>query len=667
MAENKRIRVSADASPLQELRQQVTSIWNEFISLENRFKGVAESTLDVLQKQIDLLSERNALMSGGGFTAGGGGSLGSSFRNAERSGGGTGFNSVFERINDGVKRIADILEKTHRDETNVLATGGVPTGGGSNASLGALFGGGAGKAGKGSTVALMGSLLNGGAMSMLVRAIPWAAVLMGVGKLIGSIYQGEVTKYNMGDQFDRANWDRNRSWWLRTFDFTGISAANYEKEAAQLNAARQATGDISKYASLYGMTFNAANAVGASGLTRNSEYERLAAEANELERKYPTRTVREWVENFGDDGGRWVDKKIVDPRVKAAVDRAAAAYNNQDYEQSGWASRVLGLNYAQYLSQLSDYGRAAAYGWNSTTGDINQLLMAEKIRGLSAGDAQGVLRTARFGTNLGYSGANVVQAIDTALAGAGFSNQYISSTLPEYLQLYNTIGNTSLGKVGRINSEAIVRAITGIQRSTGAEGKQLERLTNALTGGSVSSDDVTQAMLLRTARQLAPNASYSDLMAMKENMANDTALQKKFFENTYRATGGGDRFRSGLVSMYGLSWSDAKLLDESIQKAGGFEKGFDFWKRGTTRGAAYSESAAAAMISDVDKSRAGTENEKIVEGFKTMMPEFASMLAVETVKELIAKAAEANGISKQFANDFADSLARKPLKLKVQP
>ena len=64
MAEDKRIRVSADASPLQELRQNAQALWNDFNKMESEFKNIAEQTVGVIQKQIDLLKERNALAGG---------------------------------------------------------------------------------------------------------------------------------------------------------------------------------------------------------------------------------------------------------------------------------------------------------------------------------------------------------------------------------------------------------------------------------------------------------------------------------------------------------------------------------------------------------------------------------------------------------------------------
>ena len=149
MAEDKRIRVSADASPLQELRQNAQALWNDFNKMESTFKDIAEQTVGVIQKQIDLLKERNALSGGmqGGFPNDTpterrpslidpytGRPLNptynrtSDFRGTNRAEQNQVFelqNGIFERILTEVTRIADGLEKEGRDDENQ----GVPSSG----------------------------------------------------------------------------------------------------------------------------------------------------------------------------------------------------------------------------------------------------------------------------------------------------------------------------------------------------------------------------------------------------------------------------------------------------------------------------------------------------------------------------------------------------------
>lgn len=56
--------MSADSSPLQELRQGAQALWDDLTRMETRFKGLAEETVASIQKQIDLLKERNSLTGG---------------------------------------------------------------------------------------------------------------------------------------------------------------------------------------------------------------------------------------------------------------------------------------------------------------------------------------------------------------------------------------------------------------------------------------------------------------------------------------------------------------------------------------------------------------------------------------------------------------------------
>lgn len=86
-----------------------------------------------------------------------------------------------------------------------------------------------------------------------------------------------------------------------------------------------------------------------------------------------------------------------------------------------------------------------------------------------------------------------------------------------------------LNRTGGINTAGIVRSMTSIQNATGMEGRQLERVQNSLMGNNISQDDVSQALLLRTAREVAgPDAQLSDLQAMIEQMPEKPELQQQF-------------------------------------------------------------------------------------------------------------------------------------------
>ena len=93
--------------------------------------------------------------------------------------------------------------------------------------------------------------------------------------------------------------------------------------------------------------------------------------------------------------------------------------------------------------------------------------------------------------------------------------------------------------------------MTSIQNATGMEGRQLERVQNSLMGNNISQDDVTQALLLRTAREVnGGEGNLSDLQAMIEEMPNNTELQTQFFEKIQKMTGGGEMGRQVMKQIF---------------------------------------------------------------------------------------------------------------------
>jgi hypothetical protein len=289
-----------------------------------------------------------------------------------------------------------------------------------------------------------------------------------------------------------------------------------------------------------------------------------------------------------------------------------------------WASRTLGLNMTDYLSQVTTLQKAGAYERNTSLHDVNQLLMAGKIRGLSEDDAASVLATTRFDRS-GRTGANVVQAFDTNLQGLGKSDQYIASTLGEYLQSFNRMAENVLNRTGGINTAGIVRSMTSIQNATGMEGRQLERVQNSLMGNNISQDDVSQALLLRTAREVAgPDAQLSDLQAMIEQMPEKPELQQQFFERIQKMTGGGEMGRQVMKSIFpNLSMTD--IID--LEKATGNDAQKIF-RRGRSTGAEYSEAEARSMVGDIAASTAATQNRKIKDGYEEILGGKGSIASV---------------------------------------
>lgn len=659
MAEDKRIRVSADASPLQELRQNAQALWNDFNKMESEFKNIAEQTVGVIQKQIDLLKERNALAGGmqGGLPndtpterrptlidpytgrplSGGGGAVtpGTSGRAlntqlTERQ------QTTLDKILLEVVRIADLMEKTQRDDTN----GVLPTGSGGEPpqppapetpdvpTLGQ--GGGAGLFGKGFKMPT--------SMSGLMGMLPFGALIMGIGTILGQQAKYESAQYGAENEFQRRN-NRGNHWLLNMLTF-GISGAEAEKKEVGRNAATQNDRALGDYSALHRMSYR--QALGSQFLDSFGDNVDYVTGGNTTYHDYKMAT--DWSYR----------QKQSEPKDPTKLDFSMLAFPRTEQDAKGWkewehgqkvqqlrnadkaglvtdrdelptwASRTLGLNMTDYLSQVTTLQKAGVYERNTSLHDVNQLLMAGKIRGLSEDDAASVLATTRFDRS-GRTGANVVQAFDTNLQGLGKSDQYIASTLGEYLQSFNRMAENVLNRTGGINTAGIVRSMTSIQNATGMEGRQLERVQNSLMGNNISQDDVSQALLLRTAREVAgPDAQLSDLQAMIEQMPEKPELQQKFFERIQKMTGGGEMGRQVMKSIFpNLSMTD--IID--LEKATGNDAQKIF-RRGRSTGAEYSEAEARSMVGDIAASTAATQNRKIKDGYEEILGGKGSIAAV---------------------------------------
>lgn len=659
MAEDKRIRVSADASPLQELRQNAQALWNDFNKMESEFKNIAEQTVGVIQKQIDLLKERNALAGGmqGGLPndtpterrptlidpytgrplSGGGGAVtpGTSGRAlntqlTERQ------QTTLDKILSEVVRIADLMEKTQRDDTNgVLPTGSggeppqppapetpdVPTFG---------QGGGAGLFGKGFKMPT--------SMSGLMGMLPFGALIMGIGTILGQQAKYESAQYGAENEFQRRN-NRGNHWLLNMLTF-GISGAEAEKKEVGRNAATQNDRALGDYSALHRMSYR--QALGSQFLDSFGDNVDYVTGGNTTYHDYKMATDWSYRQKQSEpkDPTKLDFSMLASPRTEQDAkgwkewEHAQKVQQLRNADKAGlvtdrdelptWASRTLGLNMTDYLSQVTTLQKAGVYERNTSLHDVNQLLMAGKIRGLSEDDAASVLATTRFDRS-GRTGANVVQAFDTNLQGLGKSDQYIASTLGEYLQSFNRMAENVLNRTGGINTAGIVRSMTSIQNATGMEGRQLERVQNSLMGNNISQDDVSQALLLRTAREVAgPDAQLSDLQAMIEQMPEKPELQQKFFERIQKMTGGGEMGRQVMKSIFpNLSMTD--IID--LEKATGNDAQKIF-RRGRSTGAEYSEAEARSMVGDIAASTAATQNRKIRDGYEEILGGKGSIAAV---------------------------------------
>lgn len=641
MAEDKRIRVSADTTPLQEVRQAARELWEDLAQMETNFKQINDGVLQSIQKQIDLLKERNSLYTAFNPQEQTNIQQGQNNRNAglidpytgrplfDKTEGQGIRNADFEKalnvldkISSDVTRIAETLEQDQRNQQNGL----VPGEGSQPAPLPNPAGGNplqppqqpnAPTGGRGGGFSLPTSLQ--GMMSLL----PYGAALFGIGQMIGQQFQFQAMQYGAQNEFQRRNnVGKNPLLNMLSFGITGAKAD--EAEVGRL-AAEQNDKVLKDYSALFGVSYNESlrrQITGSFGGNYNNLFDQTIGAPKSRSDSY----IR--VSEGGD-----TSRVVTGDKTRAEEANKAAGISKEEFQN--WASTVLGLNITEFTEKITSLSRAGAKGSNTTDDDLKQLLLAQRLRGITDEQAEDVLRTTRFRRNeQGLTGAGVISAFDANLserfAGRADANQLIASTLGEYLAQFNQISDRILDRVGSVNTTNIVRSMTSIQNATKMEGKQLERVQNALMGNDISQDDTTQALLLRTARQLNPEGNLSDLQADIEDMANNPELQKAFFGQIRQMTGGGEQMRHVLKAIFPqLSMSDIKKADLGQITE---EELFD---RGRTQGAQYSDRSAARMVGDAERSTAGTMNRKIFEGYENVMGAEQLKAVLESIEKPI--------------------------------
>lgn len=638
MAEDKRIRVSADTTPLQEVRQAARELWEDLAQMETNFKQINDGVLQSIQKQIDLLKERNSLYTAFNPQAQSNGLDGYNPRNtglidpytgrplSDRTQGqtvrGGDFEkqvNILERIYGAVSRIAETLEQDQRNQQNGLVPGEdsqpaplpAPSSDNPLKPRQSDAGGSSGMGGFKIPTSLQG----------ILNALPYGAALYGMGQLVGQQVQFSAMQYGAENKFQREN-NVGKNPLLNMFTF-GISGALSDiKEVGRITAS-QNDKVLKDYSALRGVSYKSAlRDQLAGGFDENADLllDDFPIWASENPNKVDSRARK--------------DLNSFDDFKKSRASRRAEAGITDD-EFQNWASNTVGLNLTEFMQRITSMSRAGAKGSNTTDDDLKQLLLAQRIRGVTDEQTDEVLRTTRFRRNeQGLTGAGVISAFDANLserfAGRSDANQLIASTLGEYLAQFNKISDRILDRVGSVNTTNIVRSMTSIQNATKMEGKQLDRVQNALMGNNISQDDTTQALLLRVARQLNPEGNLSDLQADIEDMANNPELQKAFFGEIRKISGGGEQMRHMLKAIFPqLSMSDIKKADlGQITEEELFDKG-------RTSGARYNPEKAASMVGAAERSTAGTTNRKMVEGYEQIMGASDLKAVLESIEKPI--------------------------------
>lgn len=608
MPTNKVVRISTDTTPLQELRQQASTLWNDFNQLEGGFKKLAEDTVGVLQKQIDLLEKRNQLMANG--------KLGSSQGGSELTPimGGSGVESILQKIYD----TETLIYRRLGESFDPSVGGSGPTRGSSGAGTrgsGDSFRNQNGAAGNIDFAGAMNALMSGdlaGSIGKLAGGGMIATGLMIGAKGIENSLQLSLQNYQARTFYDQAI--NNYGAWYKRLIPGRAAEADKAREALQAYGSNLQSQYL--ISSLFGFSSSEAFSAQTGGMYRTGDrdgkpWERYLASAvsGAGSGALTGAGVGALFGVIGSAPGAAIGAAI--GAAGGVISQAIIEANNTNRdEMHNWASIVLGQNMSEYSQNFYGYRRSGA-GIRTSVGDIQQAMVAQKIYNLNEGAIQGAFGATRFGAE-GLSASGVMRRFHHSLNGLSSDPTEIAVRLEENLATYARLANALLGNRGSFNQSDITGVITGLQ-GVGLQGQQLDRFAGALLGQGGDNSDIAQAMKMRAAMAGGAN-SLSDILAEAEAPTAKTMKNMmKGYEKMYG--GNNDLFRIQLARVLGVSIKDVnQLLSRPgvVNKDGSIN--FDALYRGVSSETAFDEMKAASMVTDYERSEAGISNKKIIEG-----------------------------------------------------
>lgn len=244
------------------------------------------------------------------------------------------------------------------------------------------------------------------------------------------------------------------------------------------------------------------------------------------------------------------------------------------FGEGGFAARDLGMNAGEYLNRRAEIirssgGRILGATPDDPTGtrEANSLMAVQRGYGISeqvidraAGNLRFTTQGERQEGDSSTSLSGIIRLFDNTLRDEGRSFAEIASTIEESLNTFNRTVERTLDKAGEVDAGKIATILSSIREGTGMQGRQLERVQEAVTGQNVSQDPVTQALLMRVAREVSPEATtYPELMSVIEQMSSNSELQRAFLERLQDMAGPGNTTQlQGLLKAVfpGLSWTD---------------------------------------------------------------------------------------------------------------
>lgn len=311
---------------------------------------------------------------------------------------------------------------------------------------------------------------------------------------------------------------------------------------------------------------------------------------------------------------------------------------NQGYREGSFAASDLGMDVSEYMGRRGSLLRAAGGkilgGQEDDTREMNSLMAVTRAYGLSdqtINQLQGSMRFARQGETEYGSSSNspsaIIRLFENTMKELKLPFSEIAATMDESLDTFNRTVTSVLEKTGNVDAGSIATILANVRASTGFEGRQLERVQSAVSGQRVSQDDVTQALLMRVAREVNPEAgTFTELMSSIEKMSEDPELQRAFLNKIEEMVGNEEQLRNVLKSIFpDLSYSDVVDLTKRRNEVAPEASLGDFLTQGgqrlapeVSRGnegeAQYDTSIASRTVGTIEAANAARRNERIGEG-----------------------------------------------------
>lgn len=345
-----------------------------------------------------------------------------------------------------------------------------------------------------------------------------------------------------------------------------------------------------------------------------------------------------------------VDKWMMELQALEGAERNSLGYSqvsgrsigqtiNQGYREGSFAASDLGMDVSEYMGRRGSLLRAAGGkilgGQEDDTREMNSLMAVTRAYGLSdqtINQLQGSMRFARQGETEYGSSSNspsaIIRLFENTMKELKLPFSEIAATMDESLDTFNRTVTSVLEKTGSVDAGSIATMLASIRASTGFEGRQLERVQSAVSGQRVSQDDVTQALLMRVAREVNPEAgTFTELMSSIEKMSEDPELQRAFLNKIEEMVGNEEQLRNVLKSIFpDLSYSDVVDLTKRRNEVAPEASLGDFLTQGgqrlapeVSRGnegeAQYDTSIASRTVGTIEEAaNAARRNERIGEG-----------------------------------------------------